>query len=42
MDVKEVAAWISRKIERSWNKLCPEAKDIINEKYESVKVVLKG
>lgn len=40
MDVKEVAEWISRKIERSWNKLCPE--DIINEKYESVKVVLKG
>lgn len=42
MDVKEGAEWVSRKIERSWNKLCPEAKDIMKKKYESAKVVLEG
>ncbi|WP_243129214.1 HD domain-containing protein [Hathewaya massiliensis] len=42
MDVKEGAEWVSRKLERSWNKLCPEAKEIMKEKYESAKVVLKG
>lgn len=42
MDVKEGAEWVSRKIERSWNKLCPEAKDIMEKKYESAKVVLEG
>jgi nucleoside triphosphatase YtkD len=40
MDVKEGAEWVSRKIERSFNKLCPEAKEIMKEKYESAKVVL--
>jgi 8-oxo-dGTP diphosphatase len=42
MDVKDGAEWVSRKIERSFNKLCPEAKDIMKEKYESAKVVLEG
>ncbi len=42
MDVKEGAEWVSRKIERSWNKLCPEAKEIMKEKYDSAKMVLKG
>lgn len=42
MDVKEGAKWVSEKIERSWNKLCPEAKEIINNKYESAKIVLKS
>lgn len=40
MDVREGANWVSKKIERSWNKLCPEAKDIIREKYESAKSTL--
>ena len=40
MDVKEGAEWVNRKIERSWNKLCPEAKEIMKKKYESAKVVL--
>jgi 8-oxo-dGTP diphosphatase len=42
MDVKEGAEWVSSKIERSFNKLCPEAKDIMKEKYESAKMVLKS
>jgi len=41
MDVKEGEEWVSRKIERSWNKLCPEAKEIMKEKYESAKMVLE-
>jgi 8-oxo-dGTP diphosphatase len=42
MDVKDGAEWVSRKIERSFNKLCPEAKDIMKVKYECVKMVLEG
>jgi len=42
MDVNEGAEWVSRKIERSWNKLCPEAKEIMQEKYKSAKMVLES
>lgn len=42
MEVRDGANWVSEKIERSWNKLCPEAKEIIKSKYESAKIVLKG
>jgi hypothetical protein len=42
MEVSEGAKWVSEKIERSWNKLCPEAREIIKDKYESVKVVLRS
>jgi putative nucleotidyltransferase with HDIG domain len=42
MDVKEGADWVSRKIDRSWNKICPEAQEIMKEKYESAKMILKG
>ncbi|WP_308011344.1 HD domain-containing protein [Clostridium tagluense] len=42
MEVKEGAEWVSGKIERSWNKLCPEAKEIMKRKYECAKVVLEG
>ncbi|MGH4120264.1 HD domain-containing protein [Clostridium sp.] len=42
MEVSEGANWVSEKIERSWNKLCPEAKEIIRDKYESTKIVLKN
>lgn len=42
MDVTEGANWVSEKIERSWNKLCPEAKEIIKNKYESAKIILKS
>jgi uncharacterized protein len=42
MGVREGADWVSEKLERSWNKLCPEAKEIIKGKYESAKAVLKS
>ncbi len=42
MDVTEGANWVSEKIERSWNKLCPEAKELIKDKYESAQVILKS
>ncbi|MEG0775344.1 HD domain-containing protein, partial [Clostridium sp.] len=42
MEVTEGAIWVSEKIERSWNKLCPEAKEIIKHKYDSAKIILKS
>ncbi|HEY5560423.1 MAG TPA: hypothetical protein VIK72_01470 [Clostridiaceae bacterium] len=42
MGVSEGVKWVSEKLERSWNKLCPEAKEIIKSKYESAKIVLNS
>jgi putative nucleotidyltransferase with HDIG domain len=42
MDVNEGANWVIKKLERSWNKLCPEAKEIMEYKYESAKIILKS
>jgi uncharacterized domain HDIG len=41
MGVDEGADWVKGKIERSWNKLCPEAQTIVNDKYQSAKLILK-
>jgi len=41
MEISEGAKWVSEKLERSWNKLCPEAKGIIKDKYECAKIVLE-
>jgi putative nucleotidyltransferase with HDIG domain len=41
LDVSEGANWVRGKIERSWNKLCPEAKEITKHKYESIKLILE-
>lgn len=40
MSIDEGTKWVSDKIERSWNKLCPEAKEIIKDQYYSAKKVL--
>jgi uncharacterized protein len=40
LNVSEGAKWVRGKIERSWNKLCPEAKEIIRDKYESVNLLI--
>lgn len=42
MTIPEVYAWLSRKIERGWNEkiFFPEAKAMINDKYEQVKSIL--
>lgn len=42
MGVSEGANWVLNKIQRSWNKLCPEAKEIIKEKYDSSKIILSN
>jgi uncharacterized protein len=33
MAIDEGKAWVLSKLERSWNKLCPEAREIINDDY---------
>ncbi|MFC1686362.1 HD domain-containing protein [Patescibacteria group bacterium] len=40
MDTDEGAKWVLDKIERSWKKLMPEAKEMMKEKYEAIKIVL--
>lgn len=40
LGVREGAEWVRKKIERSWNKLCPEAQDIIKDKYDSAMKLL--
>ena len=40
MNIDEGSKWVNDKIERSWNKLCPEAKEIIKDHYYSAKKVL--
>ena len=39
LSVEDGVLWINKKLERSWNKLCPEAKDIIKDKYEAFKII---
>lgn len=34
------ATWVHGKIQRSWNKLCPEAKEIMRDQYDSAMMVL--
>lgn len=40
--IKEVHDWLNKKIDRDWNDkiLFPEAKEMIKEKYENVKILL--
>ncbi|GKX31642.1 hypothetical protein SH1V18_41220 [Vallitalea longa] len=40
LSIDDGANWVNDKIDRSWNKLCPEAKDIMQKKYNSVKEIL--
>jgi hypothetical protein len=39
MDVDAANSWLSAKLERSWQKLSPEGKDIVGDQYESFKKV---
>lgn len=42
MSVNEGATWVLNKLQRSYYKLCPEAKALINEKYESsIRILMK-
>jgi uncharacterized protein len=40
MDIDEGVEWIRKKLERSWNKLNPDMKKIIKDKYEAVIKIL--
>ena len=40
MSIEEGKNWLRNKLERSWNKLIPEAKKIVLPKYEAVKLLL--
>jgi uncharacterized protein len=42
MSIEQGSRWVKDKIERSWNKLCIEAKEIIRTKYESALETLDG
>jgi metal-dependent HD superfamily phosphatase/phosphodiesterase len=41
MNIEEANNWLLEKLERSWNKLSPEGKEIIQEKYNASKILLK-
>jgi len=41
MSIDDGAKWVSEKIERSWNKLSYQARQMIKDKYESAQRVLK-
>ena len=40
MTIDEGKAWVLSKLERSWNKLCPEARGIIHDDYLYAKKIL--
>jgi uncharacterized protein len=39
MDVDEGTKWLRDKLNRSWSKLIPEAREIIKDKYEAAKII---
>ena len=41
MDIDEGTSWIKAKLEQSWNKLCPEGKEMIKDKYEAAKKIVQ-
>lgn len=40
MSIDEGCRWVRDKLQRSWNKLCPEAREIMQEQYQSALNVL--
>jgi len=40
MSVNEGVAWINNKLERDWQKMIPEAKEIMKDKYKAIKSIL--
>lgn len=40
MNIDEANNWLMQKLERSWNKLSPEAREIIKDKYEASKLLM--
>ncbi len=40
MSIDEANTWLKQKLERSWNKLSPPAKEIIKDKHEASRLLL--
>lgn len=40
MDIDHGVKWVMEKIERSWIKMCPEAQEMMEEKYEAAKKLI--
>ncbi len=40
MDIDEGMKWLRRKLERGWNKMVPEAKELVKEKYDAALEIL--
>lgn len=41
LDVDSSRDWLMKKLERSWNKISPQAKEMIKDKYEASKLLLQ-
>ena len=41
LDIDDGKIWIREKLKRSWNKLCPQAKEIIEDKYLCILKILE-
>ncbi len=41
LNPEEGKQWLSAKLERDWKKLIPEAKELIKDKYQAIKLILK-
>lgn len=42
MDIDAGAEWVRSKIERSWQKLDPEARPLVREEYEAAQIILSN
>ena len=41
MEIDKGKEWLMAKFKRSWNKLLPEARDMVKDKYEAIKVLFR-
>jgi HD superfamily phosphodiesterase len=41
LSIEDGKTWVREKLKRSWNKLCPEAQNIVKHKYECALEILK-
>ncbi|MEW6243273.1 MAG: HD domain-containing protein [Bacillota bacterium] len=42
MDIDAGRAWVLAKVERDWEKMCAEAKALMREKYEAIRLLFGG
>jgi hypothetical protein len=40
MDIDEGINWLRKKLQRSWNKMIPEAQELVRDKYEAALKIL--